>query len=279
MKIPILTYHSNHIDGNDYADNDHVAFASDIAQIDANGIRILPLAEVIDHWLKAPARLQEWPTVALSCDDGGDFDFHDLPHPVAGMQRSMLNILRDFRRTARHPQPGLSITSFVIVSPQARQVLDRTCLIGTGWWNDDWWKEASASSLMDIGNHSWDHNHQTLDEGQFRGIARGTFKSIASDRLADYQVAQASRFLWSTVPNRGAGLFAYPYGESNEFLVREYFPRQAQAIRISAAFVTAPEPLHEQSNRWALPRYMFGRDWASPSELQRILDEAKRGRA
>jgi len=276
MKIPILSYHSNHIDGNDYRDNDLVALANDLEQIEASGFRILALAEVLDLWL-ARSRQLDAPTIALSCDDGADFDFRDLPHPVAGTQRSVLNILRDFRAARPSSQPGLSVTSFVIASPAARAVLDRTCLIGTGWWTDDWWKEAAHTGLMDIASHSWDHNHHTLEGQGPAGIERGTFESISSDALADFEIAQASDYLWKVAPNRGARLFAYPYGEANEFLVTDYLPRRAKALRIDAAFTTDPEPLHIHSNRWAIPRYMFRRDWRSPEDLQRILDEARDG--
>src|SRR5690606_8365742 len=34
MRVPILTYHAVNIAGNDYADNDHVAFAADLRLID-----------------------------------------------------------------------------------------------------------------------------------------------------------------------------------------------------------------------------------------------------
>ena len=77
----------------------------------------------------------------------------------------------------------------MIVSPSARARLDETCLIGKGWWNDDWWSPAIASGLLEIGSHSWDHNHDTLPAGEFAGVGRGTFDSIVSDALADYEVA------------------------------------------------------------------------------------------
>ena len=50
----------------------------------------------------------------------------------------------------------------MIVSPEARAELDRTCLIGRGWWGDDWWPQATAGDLIAVESHSWDHNHDTL---------------------------------------------------------------------------------------------------------------------
>jgi hypothetical protein len=275
MRIPILTYHSADIHGTNYGDNELVALASDIEQITRSGIRIMPLSTIVDLWLTSPHVLEAHPTVAITCDDGSDFDYHDLPHPVAGHQRSVLNILRDFRAGPYGSlQRTLSATSFVIVSPSARARLDETCLIGRGWWNDDWWPPAIASGLMEIASHSWDHNHDTLSAGAFAGVERGTFDSIASEALADYQIAAATSYLMRRANNPGASLFAYPYGKSNEFLVRDYLPRRAAAIGLKAAFTDEPEPLHRASNRWELPRYVSRRDWKSPLELKRILELA-----
>jgi hypothetical protein len=272
MRIPILTYHSADIHGTSYGDNELVALASDLVQITRSGIRIMPLSTIVDLWLTSPHVLESHPTIAITCDDGSDFDYHDLAHPVAGPQRSVLNILRDFHAGPHGSlQPTLSATSFVIVSPAARARLDETCLIGKGWWNDDWWSPAIASGLMEIASHSWDHNHDTLPAGAFAGVERGTFASIDSEPAADYQIASATSYLMQRVKNPGASLFAYPYGKPNDFLVRNYLPRRAAAIGLKAAFTDHPEPLHRASNRWELPRYMSKRDWTSPLELKRIL--------
>ena len=48
MRIPILTYHSNNVGGNDYDNNDHVALAADLRTIRRLGLRIVPLAQVVD---------------------------------------------------------------------------------------------------------------------------------------------------------------------------------------------------------------------------------------
>jgi peptidoglycan/xylan/chitin deacetylase (PgdA/CDA1 family) len=270
MKIPILTYHSIHIHGNAYAENDLVALASDLETVAAKGFRILPLRDIVSAWLRSPDAFADERVVAFTCDDGGDFDFHDLPHPTAGTQRSVLNLLRDFR--GRHPGIRPHVTSFVIVSPDARRELDRTCMIGRGWWNDAWWPEAAASGLMDIANHSWDHNHETLPERFSHGVARGTFRTIDTRALADAQIARACEFLRAHAPNPGDALFAYPYGEWNDYLAGEYFPRFANALGITAAFSDAAGYLAPDSPRWALPRFVFGRDWKSPAGLEAILE-------
>lgn len=114
MAIPILTYHAQNIAGNDYANNDHVAFAEDLRLLTATGWRVVPLHRVVEL-LSGPDTAWTLKTVAIAFDDGSDFDFEDLPHPVAGMQRSMLNIMRDFLADNPESQPELHATSFVIV--------------------------------------------------------------------------------------------------------------------------------------------------------------------
>jgi peptidoglycan/xylan/chitin deacetylase (PgdA/CDA1 family) len=270
MKIPILTYHSMKIHGTDYASNDLVGLASDLETVRARGWRIVPLAELVRTWRHSPSALEGEKLVAFTCDDGGDFDFHDLPHPTAGEQRSVLNILRDFK--ARHRDAAPHITSFVIVSPEARVELDKTCMIGRGWWTDTWWRDAAASGLMDIANHSWDHNHQALPERFSHGVARGTFKSIATRGLADDEIRAANDFLRARVPHAGNALFAYPYGDFNDYLVEEYFPTFGEAIGLEAAFSDTAEYLSARANRWKIPRFVFGRDWNSPEALVGILD-------
>ena len=274
MKIPILTYHSLDIHGTGYASNDLVAFAHDLEQVHASGYEVLPLSRVVDLWLGDRAALESRRIVALTCDDGSDFDYRDLPHPVAGPTRSILNVLKDFRGSRRAPSFAPSVTSFVIVSPQARDTLDRTCLIGRGWWGDDWWQPAVGTGLMEIASHGWDHNHESLPEGRFPGVPRGNFAFIDNDEIADYQIAQAAEFLRARAPNPGAGLFAYPYGKANAFLARDYFPRRAEAIGVKVAFADKPEPLHPGSDRWQMPRYVFKRDWNTPEGLRAVLAES-----
>ena len=274
MKIPILSWHALDIGGNAYAENDLVAFATDLETVNDMRFEVIALSKLIDLWLREPDSLEARRVVALTCDDGSDFDYQDLPHPTAGMQRSMLNTLRDFRD--RHPgaQPGLSLTTFVVVSPEARTQLDRTCLIGKGWWNDTWWRPAIDSGLMEIGSHSWDHNHETLPPGRFPAVRRGTFETIDTEVLADFQIALAQSHLRHAAPNPAQSLFAYPYGETNAFLVEDYFPRRGVGISVKAAFTERAGWLTRESNRWKLPRFMFRRDWREPDGLRQLLSEA-----
>jgi hypothetical protein len=274
MRIPILAYQPMHVDGNEYAANELRSLAADLRIVTEQGFRIVPLRQVVDLWLDNRGHELTGKLVAITCDNGADFDYRDLPHPTAGVQRSVFNILRDF--DAAHPkaQPDLNVTSFVIVSQEARAVLDRTCMVGKGWWNDDWWREAIASGLIHIGNHSWDHNHETLPDAFSMGTARGNFKLVASEPLADREIRRAAAYLRDAAPNPGTALFAYPYGQSNEYLVHDYFPRYGAEMGIRAAFTDRAGFLEPGVGRWEIPRFYCARDWSSPDELRAILDAA-----
>jgi len=276
MGIPILTYHSQNIDSNNYAGNDHIAFANDLRLITELGWKIIPLTKVVEM-IDRPESAWANKVLAICFDDGSDFDYCDLPHPVAGMQRSMLNIMHDFKKAAPQSQPDLHATAFVIASPDAREIMDRTCMLGTHWWNHGWWPSAVASGLMDIGSHSWDHCHITLPEVRQRDQRKGDFWGIDTDDDAAAQIDAAFEFINSVAPNVGARLFAYPYGHAVDFLVRDYFPRRFKEDidrSVIAAFSTYPKPISIGCNRWNLPRYVCGHDWKSSADLTAILRDA-----
>jgi len=268
MKVPILTYHSSNIDGNDYVTNNHVALAEDLRTIARLGLRIVPVARVVDVLLgEAPPSSVE-NAVALTCDDGSYFDWHDMKHPRHGPQRGFAGILRD--HTARTGQPA-QMTSFVIVSPEARAVLDVTCMAGRDWWRDDWWRDAASEGVIAIENHSWDHNHATLPRTVQREQNKGTFETIDSYADADAEIRAAADWLdVHLAPNRST-LFAYPYGEWNDYLVCEYLPHYMHEHRLRAAFTGEPHPVEANTDRWLLPRYVCGPHWKTPGELEKLL--------
>src|SRR5438445_4677605 len=187
MRIPILTYDSMRIHGNEYATNDLRALASDLRQVTAAGFKVVPLARVIDAWLANRGADLDGKLIALSSDHGADFNYRDLPHPTAGAQRSVLNILRDFAAQNPRKQEELNVTSFVIVSPEARAVLDATCMVGKGWWTDSWWMEAIRSGLIHIASQSWDLNHETLPPSLLRSERAATFRNLYSRQSADHR--------------------------------------------------------------------------------------------
>ena len=105
MPLAVLTYHSHHVVGPGYDENDHVAFARDLDVLTDAGWRIAPLAEVV--------RLQKHGTAAHVCaltfDDGPVYDVEDVVHPDYGPQVAFVNAMRAFagsipraRRTIRN---------------------------------------------------------------------------------------------------------------------------------------------------------------------------------
>ena len=269
MTVPILTWHAQHVSGNNYADNDLVAARQDLETLHAMGLRIAPVAEIAAALSAGELdRLQG--CVGLTLDDGSDFDARDLPHPTWGPQRGFLNVLRDFR--ARHgpqAQPSLHATTFVIVSPAARAELDLTCMIGCRWWNDDWWPEAEATGLMSVESHGWDHNHPSLAQTATTA-ARGTFEIEREDEARD-EIARAGELLRTLRGRGGDVLFAYPYGSTSEFLVRDWLPREGPGHGIPCAFGDEAAPVSPSSDPWRIPRFCFRRDWHREGELERLL--------
>lgn len=274
--IPILTYHSLNIDGNDYLGNDHVAFREDLSLLTTLGWRIVSLDDVV-RILSGPNAA--WPTksIAITFDDGTNFDFEDLPHPSAGLQRGMLNIMRDFTIARPGAQPTMHATSFVIASTDARNTMDRTCILGRGWMSDSWWQTAVASGLLHIANHSWDHCHDSLSQIAQRDQLKGTFAGVDNKADADAQIKIAAESIARVVLNPGVDLFAFPYGVANAYLLEEYLPGQAGAGGgqfVRAAFSTEPAPVTHDTNRWWIPRYVCGHHWKSTDDLQLILRDA-----
>ena len=268
--IPVLNYHSANIAGSDYATNDHVAFRTDLDLLTDAGWTIRPLHRLVEDTILGRAAPPP-KAVALTFDDGTDFDFVDLVHPHHGPQRSLCNLLRDHRSAVGARQPDAHATAFVVVSPDARSELDRRSMIGARWWNDAWWQPAIASGLIGIANHSWDHNHPLVSESAPTGRARGTFASIDDFAAAEAEIARGAEYIRRVATNPAERLFAYPYGEANPFLAEEYFPEHGARIGVDAAFTSKCAPMTEASDRWRLPRLTCGQHWKSPDELRALL--------
>ncbi len=268
MRTAILTYHSHRVAGGDYGNNDHVALREDFRRILASRLPVVSLLQVV-RGLLDDAPLPER-AVAFSFDDGMDLDFLDQIDAVHGEQHSFCRIMADALADARHPAYAPA-TSFVIADPEARQEMDRVCLQGLGRVNDNWWLSAVNSGRLLIGNHSWDHGHPALL--RYRGVpeSRLSFLGVTDHAQADLQLRQAGESISRLAPNPGLALFAYPFGNSTDYLAREYLPTFTHEHGLLGAFTTVPEIAHEGSNRWLLPRYVCGADWRSPDELGAIL--------
>jgi len=273
-RIPVLTYHALHAPGLDYMSNDHIALEEDLRVIRRSGFRVADVKAIAAsvHRRKSPFASGKW--VGLTFDDGTDFDFIDLAHPHLGLIKSFCTILREAAGPNGDRWPKPTGVSFVIASPEARKVLDRTCIAGLGQWRDTWWRDAARSGILAIGNHSWDHTHETLETVAQREQRKGTFYGIDNFEDADRQIRGAQEYINGRTDGLSTRLFAYPYGEASDYLVQEYFPRYKSAHKIVAAFGLTGDYVTAQSNRWNLPRFSCGADWKSPAELERILHDA-----
>jgi len=272
LKIPVLTYHGMNINKNTYAENDHLALASDLETISELGLKVIPLSRVVDWHQGSLPDEEVFRTVAITFDDGSWFDYYDLDHPTCGVQRSMLNILKDFnlRNVSGHMA---HVTSFVISSPQARSSLDKSCMIGKDWWGDQWWMDAASSGIMDVECHSWDHVHSELDNVAQQNQIKGDFSQVKSFIDSEIQFTKAGEYIGSVLGNRPS-LFAYPYGSASDYVVNEYLPKYQSRHQFRAAFTTEPKAVSKADNKWLLPRFVCGHDWRSPQELIEILTRA-----
>jgi peptidoglycan/xylan/chitin deacetylase (PgdA/CDA1 family) len=266
ISVPILTYHSQNIRGNDYSNNDHVALASDLRALHQAGLRIVALSLLLDGLDgRIPAAGLDR-AVVLSFDDGCDFDVRDLDYPGHGVQRSFTRIFQDFRDDlGPAAQPGLHATSFVIASREARRVIDAGSLFGRGWISDDWWAEADRSGLIAVENHGWDHNHPDL-----AGERRGGFHIVDTEEQCFGQVVRAAGAI-AAHTGRWPRYFAYPFGESSTYIREVFFPERPDAHRCRAALGTEPGHVTPASDRWNLPRYVCSRDWTSTESLLALL--------
>jgi hypothetical protein len=268
-RTAVLTYHSHNIFGTDYAGNDHVALASDLRTLHRLGAEIMPLERIAAS--VASGELGDGLVVGLSFDDGPIFDAHDFVHPEFGAQRGFLNILRDFRdETGAGAQPGLHATSFVIASPEARRCMQAEVpTYPDEWLSDGWWKDAIDSGLMDIGNHSWDHVHHAVPETVHGKAGRDDFQTVDTFDGAEKEIRVASQFI-ETRTGKSPALFAFPFGHTNDYLVREYLPEHGPCFGLKAAFGTGGVAQAGDSV-WSIPRLVCGHDWHSPQELERLI--------
>jgi peptidoglycan/xylan/chitin deacetylase (PgdA/CDA1 family) len=265
LRVAVLAYHSQDIQGNDYGTNDHVALAEDVRLVARLGLTLVSADRVVAA-LAGRATIPS-PCVAFTCDDGAVTDFDDVDDAVHGRQRSFFNIMA----SAFGPPSRPLMTSFVIGDPESRRTLELTCLQGRPWLSETWWPRAVATGRWHIGCHSWDHHHPTL--GAYAGLAadKAMFRSVDHEAEAARQVGQAVQYIRSRAPNPGDRLFAYPYGNWTDYLANEYLPASAGTLGLSAAFTTQPEVLHDGSDRWKLPRFVCRSDWNTPEGLERIL--------
>jgi peptidoglycan/xylan/chitin deacetylase (PgdA/CDA1 family) len=267
----ILAWHSTNILANTYAQNDQLAFASDLRTLDRCGARIWPLADAL---AALDAGTLPDGVVVLTCDDGSTLDYLPFDHPACGPQPGFHAILRDFARATGASEHRLHLSCFAIASPEARAALDRKDYRGLGLWHDAWWRDANATGLMGVESHTWDHNHPSVDRTCQRDNRRGDFRWIDTEDECRCEIDAASDYIEHTAGRRPRFL-AHPYGKASDYLIREYLPRFGRKLGLEAALGCMPRPVNRQSDRWNLPRYMCNHDWKSPGELERLLGETQ----
>ncbi len=281
MKAFVLLYHSHRVLGSIYESNDHIAFAQDLGTIVETGCEIVSLATLVGlirrkplfaRWSNAERRY-----IALTFDDGPEYDAIDFDHPEFGRQRSFLGIMQDFRATAEgRAQRYVGGTSFVIASPVARAIMESKfdpCFtyLRNGSLNDDWWNPAIDSAMLSIANHSWDHLHPGLPEVAHSRQAKANFREVDCEADADAQIAAAYRYISTKTRGRATPYFAYPYGHYNEFLVHQYLPGRRRRHQMRAAFSTDGRAVDATTDPWCIPRLTCGDHWKTHDDLARVL--------
>jgi hypothetical protein len=274
MRIAVLAYHSQNITGRDYASNDHIAFERDLALISSLALPLISLKSVVrclrsGTYHNIPAR-----AVVLTCDDGTIQDWMDYQHPDHGYQESLAKLLR--RQTHKHhyDEAGL-LTSFVIASKEARAAIDTGCYTGIPLSQEEWWRDATDDGLVAIENHSWDHLHPVIPWLNGTYGEAGSFYSVDNYLKADKQVRVASEYIEQVLTglNHQCSLFAYPFGHISDYLLNSYFPNFFSEHRIEAAVTTESDYLTEDTNVYAIPRFVCGNAWSQPDGLRVILEK------
>jgi len=264
----ILAFHSHNIAGNTYETNDHVALDASLALLERLRIPVLRLADIVRAlrdrtFERLPERF-----AAITMDDGSDYDWKLLEHPVHGPQEPMGAIVR--RHAARllglFSRHKACATAFVIASPDARDQI-------TGpekpyRLSDDWWAEAQASGYFDIGCHGWNHVHPLVDDMRHTPELVEAFGKVRTPEEAERQVGQAARFIRGRAGSAAARLFAYPYGQVSDYLADTWLPAQDEVL---AACTTENRPLEAGADLWRLPRYVCGWHWKTGDDLRAIL--------
>ena len=268
MPIPILTYHSLHAPGHEYATNDHVALATDLNLLHELDFDVVSARTVAEALADPESHPEIWSrrVAAITFDDGCDHDFVDFSFPGYGSLESFHTILVRHAETTGRSVHG---TSFVIASPTARAILDKVCIAGRDQWRDAWWRAADRSGFLEIANHSWDHTHPELDFVTVSSGKKGEFHCIDNWSDADMQIMQAELYVRHVTGRGNPGLFAYPYGHCPDFLAETYFPHHRNTF--AGAFGTGGAYVLSETSRWHIPRFVCGEHWSSPEELGTIL--------
>jgi hypothetical protein len=273
MRVAVLAYHSQNVNGNTYGTNDHVALARDLAAIREARIPVVGLRALVDAWLDGGSRDVPPAAVALTCDDGTTLDWLPFDHPAHGPQPPLRDIVAAHALAAGTAAKGL-LTSFVIASPAARREIDAGCYAGYPLSDESWWRDAQSEGTIDIENHSWDHVHPCVSVVAQRAQAKGNFALIETWGEADAQIRRSAAYIGERLAGTGhvPALFAYPYGHVNAYLSERYLPEHIGEHGVKAAFADHPAYWTDAAHRYRIPRFVCGLAWQDERGFARILD-------
>ncbi|WP_418647466.1 hypothetical protein ACNQFN_21050 [Thauera butanivorans] len=276
-RVPVLCYHSWTMEGAEYQGNDHVALEADLAWLAQHGYAVLPLPMLVEvlRGERPGSELAGRRLVGLSFDDGRDHDYRDLPGADGVLVPSMHTVLNRARIEVLGTGP--MAVSFVLASAEARKGLDAACGSGRGEWEDDWWAPCAAGKVLGIGNHGWDHVHDTLETVRQRDNLKGSFFHVNTFGDAEGQIAEAQAEIDRLCGGRALPLFAYPYGHVPPYVRDEYLPEHGARVGVRAAFGTGGAAVDAASPLWDIPRFVCGWHWRTPAEFAALLDAVERG--
>jgi hypothetical protein len=303
--VPVFLYHSWEIHGCGPENNAPMALERDLEIFRAHGFTVVPV-----YWIALWAR-QQLPgsalpakVVGITFDDGFNRDWIDgvetpfeqtnqctLPNGEPAPMKSFRTVLAEFK--ARHPDlPWYSphASNFVVASPVARQMI-----LGTSG-TDDWWYAAQNSGIMEIYNHSADHDHDAITEKVFDAALQiylavggnvdqnwkgeghpGGFRRIGMDtdgttKTSTYEVVKAAQYIQSKI-GVYPDLFAFPYGGHSTGL-DTYFQTRAAEHNTYAAFSTSGQYVRRGSAPYNLGRFVNQDHWSSRQQMESLLRDA-----
>jgi peptidoglycan/xylan/chitin deacetylase (PgdA/CDA1 family) len=263
----VLTFHSQNIRGNSLATNDHIALSQTLAALERLGVPVVRLSSMVDELLRGSLERLPERYVCLTFDDGPDYDWFDLTHPVHGFQSSMRRILLEHNCRPGTRHPPATATAFVIASSEARSEIAAATQDNPDRMSESWWREAVGSGLLDIACHGWNHVHPAVSAMRSHPHLIEAFYNVGSADV-ELQFSRAFRYIHSRTDGRSVPLFAYPYGHVSKYAAEQYLPGQSD---LRAAFTTRPGPIGPGLDRWRLPRFVFGSHWKSIDDLERLL--------
>lgn len=292
MREVYILYHSWDVSGCTESTSESVGLENDLETLYNNGYTVVPVYWIA-QWVIGDRDGSTLPNkiVGITFDDGNNLDWYG-DFRFGCLVKSFYTVLSEFKDA--HPSlPWYSphAASFVIGSPVARGIIAGSDM------TDDWWYDAQNSGLMEIYNHSADHDHTSITsqvyepdthfslpshgrvgtylavrgyhlDGDWTG--QGTFLDTTSYFISDAEVRGSANYIANEI-GVWPDLFAYPYGGYTPYLVNDYFPSFPGEHNTYAAFSTNPNYVTRSSNRYTLGRFVRGRDWTSSSGLIQIL--------